>query len=347
MTGGYIRGFDGLRAISVLLVLFTHLGAYHWLPEDAFIRQRVWRLMSGDTGVNIFFTLSGFLITRLLLREHARTGTIALRRFYIRRFLRLTPPFVVFVLINLVLALAGVFDTWLPGILISFVYLYNFIPTTYYDSALGHTWSLAVEEQFYLFWPLVLRSLGRRGVNLVMLLLITASAVVFLLLPDLVLPISRTGIKLDDLFHGRRLFVPAVGAIMVGAAVAVHPLRSFGAWARTPVVFGLLFLAPLWVPVALLEMVPLIQAAGVGLLLVWIIEHQTSSVVAFLEWRPMAYIGRISYGIYLYHVIFMGMGPGAGLIPVFPWNVLAALAFAVLSYELMERRFLTLKDRFR
>ncbi|MFT3885692.1 MAG: acyltransferase family protein [Flavobacteriales bacterium] len=96
---GHIRGFDGLRAISITMVVASHHGLFQLLPHTSFIRDRIIPLFAGVTGVNIFFTLSGFLITRLLLQEQDRKGTIQLRRFYIRRFLRLTPPFLLFFLL--------------------------------------------------------------------------------------------------------------------------------------------------------------------------------------------------------------------------------------------------------
>src|SRR6476661_8597167 len=94
----YIKGFDGLRGISIILVLLNHL----WLPqafsEDSFLRKNYF-LFSGNAGVMIFFTLSGFLITLLLLREKMGNGQINFRKFFTRRFLRLLPPLIIFYLI--------------------------------------------------------------------------------------------------------------------------------------------------------------------------------------------------------------------------------------------------------
>jgi peptidoglycan/LPS O-acetylase OafA/YrhL len=347
MTAGHIRGFDGLRAISIILVIITHLGIYHDLPEHHFIRVRMWPLFSGGTGVNIFFTLSGFLITRLLILEKLRTGSIDLKRFYVRRFIRLTPPFILFMVINIVLVLFGFFKITAFGMLVSFFYLYNFIPTTLYNGHLGHTWSLAVEEQFYLFWPLIMNFLSRKIIYYIAFSLIIISAVVLIFISDIEIPGTRTGIKLADAFHGSRLFIPAVGPIMIGSVFALFHERMSILPPKLIWCAPILYLFPLWSPISIIEIAPIIQSFGVGLILIWIVVHPQAPFISVLEWSPLAYIGRISYGIYLYHVIFMGMGRGAGLIPVFPWNVLISILFAVVSYEFMERRILRLKDRFR
>ncbi len=329
------------------MVLVTHLGAFHSLPDQHFIQDRLWRLCSGETGVNIFFTLSGFLITRILLLEFHSTGKIDLKKFYIRRFLRLTPPLIVFIIINMVLSYIGIFDIWIPGLFFSFIYLYNFIPTTLYDIHLGHTWSLAVEEQFYVFWPLVLRTLTRHMTFIVMFIIIIISSIVLIYLNDIIIPGTRTGIKLNDLFHGNRLFIPAVGPIMIGSLFGFLEMRKIYHNRNLILSSIFLFIFPIWSPTSILEVSPVFQSVGTGLMLMWMMRNEHAKLITILEWDPLAYIGRISYGIYLYHVIFMGMGRGAGLIPNFPLDLFMSIIFAVVSYEFMERRILRLKDRFR
>src|SRR5471030_2238740 len=92
----YIRGYDGLRAISILMVMSSHLGLFSLLPNNDYIQNRLWLIISGTTGVNIFFTLSGFLITRILVQEKLAFKKISFKNFYIRRFLRLLPPLIIF-----------------------------------------------------------------------------------------------------------------------------------------------------------------------------------------------------------------------------------------------------------
>lgn len=347
MIAGYIRGFDGLRAISIILVVLTHLGVHEDLPEQQFIRDRLWGLFSGATGVNIFFTISGFLITRSLIAEKLRDGTVDLKKFYLRRFLRLTPPFVLFMIINIFLVLLGCFKIPISAFLISFLYLYNFIPTTMYNGHLGHTWSLAVEEQFYLLWPFVIKKVSKKSIYLIIFTIILVSYMIAITLNDIIIPGTRTGIKLNDAFHGSRLFIPAVGPIMVGSFFAlVHDRNKLVS--KMWIWFApILYAFPLWSPVSLIEASPIIQSMGTAITLTWILLHQQAQIISALEWPPLAYVGRISYGIYLYHVIFMGTSRGSGLIAGYPWNVIVSILFAILSYELMERPLLRWKDRFR
>lgn len=352
-AAGHIRGFDGLRGLSIILVLLRHLAVEQWLPDVPLIRRLYWDLASGEAGVNIFFALSGFLITRLLLLEQRRSGSIDLRKFYVRRFLRLLPPLLVFLLISSVLLFTDRINIWAPGLLVSFFYLYNFIPSTHFDSELGHTWSLAVEEQFYLFWPFVLGAARRRTTVLVALSIVLLSMVAYVVLPVMVIPGSAHDTLLSSVFDVRRLFIPAVGTIMIGALTAIafhHRPQRLAGWCTRPwwmLAAFALYLSPLLLPPALRPAALIPQGIAVSMLLLRVMHRQDTLLTRLLEWTPLAYLGRISYGVYVYHVLFMGTAPGQGLIPMFPLNVVASLAFAMLSFELLERRVLRLKERFR
>ena len=147
----YMPGVDGLRALAVAAVVIYHLGA-GWLP-------------GGFLGVDVFFVISGYLITSLLLAEHRRTGRIELRRFWLRRARRLLPALflmIVVVLAVMVLVHPGEVARLHGAVLASFGYVANwyfaFANVPYFEqfgrpSVLQHLWSLAVEEQFYLLWP--------------------------------------------------------------------------------------------------------------------------------------------------------------------------------------------------
>src|SRR5665213_839715 len=155
----YIRGLDGLRAFSVLLVIASHMGILSTLPETPWFRDRFYLLFSSTQGVHIFFVISGFLITRLLLKERLETGRIHIKNFIIRRFLRLMPVLYLYLGIQAALMAAGIMTrNWL-GLLIAAFYMFNFAPRIVCSNELSHLWSLAVEEQFYLLWPLLLAGL--------------------------------------------------------------------------------------------------------------------------------------------------------------------------------------------
>ncbi|MBK9419932.1 MAG: acyltransferase [Flavobacteriales bacterium] len=351
-ASSHIKGFDGLRAISIILVILTHMSVLDYLPDTAFFQGRFHPLVSGVTGVNIFFTLSGFLITRILIREQARTGKINLRSFYARRFLRLTPPFILFLVLLLIGTAFGVYTVYPIGLLLSFAYLYNFIPHFLLNGQLSHTWSLAVEEQFYLVWPFLITLLPHRRLAFAALAAVALAVLAAYVLPGLSFPHNGHVYTLQDTFFVSRWFFPAAGPIMVGAFMAVLLFKRPAACrhlALSSLAFPLsaaLFLSPLYLPVALLPMAFVIQAAGVAVLLLAIMERQEGALTRLLEFRPLAYLGKISYGVYLYHVLATSTGAAGATVKSAPLSILLFMGLAIASYELYEKPILKLKARF-
>ena len=157
----HIASLDGLRGLSILLVLWAHISRTHGFPwaTDSHVVASL-----GDLGVRVFFVISGYLITRLLLAERDKTGTVSLRGFYIRRVYRIFPAFYVFIGVIAALAWAGAI-TLEPGDLLhalTFSMNHHIVKSWW----VGHLWSLSVEEQFYLTWPalnLRVRGQGRHA----------------------------------------------------------------------------------------------------------------------------------------------------------------------------------------
>jgi peptidoglycan/LPS O-acetylase OafA/YrhL len=149
---GHLRPLDGLRALSILWVMLFHCGWYSVgaVSDDRYVRLLLSRWMlpvwRGDFGVDVFFTLSGFLIAGMLVDERERTGRLRLELFYVRRLLRLWPALVVAVVLDVALVGDHVDMTWA-----NLLYVSNFVPIA--EAAMGWTWSLAIEEQFYLLGP--------------------------------------------------------------------------------------------------------------------------------------------------------------------------------------------------
>jgi hypothetical protein len=169
-----IPSLDGVRAIAVTLVFTWHLLAHADLPL-------IWRVDYGNLGVRVFFIISGFLITSLLLAERERTGKISISNFYVRRVFRIFPAYYVFLLVMAVLLPTGRLVLHKVDFLPSAAFFSDY--ETPHD-ALGHTWSLAVEEQFYLLWPGVIVLLGlRRAFYVCVALLVIAPT--FRMLVDL------------------------------------------------------------------------------------------------------------------------------------------------------------------
>jgi len=145
MPTEYRRDLDGLRAIAVGLVIVTHA---RW----------PWTNNGGDMGVTAFFVLSGFLITTILVGQQQRTGRIEVLRFYRRRFIRLAPALVGLLVFTLAFGLVIGWPTqWQVGIASCLAYVSNWVQVANVNiDPLGHTWSLAIEEQYYLLWPAIL-----------------------------------------------------------------------------------------------------------------------------------------------------------------------------------------------
>jgi peptidoglycan/LPS O-acetylase OafA/YrhL len=230
----------------------------------------------------------------------------------------------------------------------SFFYVYNFVPNAYYSGELGHTWSLAIEEQFYLIWPFLLGFVrSRRSLAWVLGGIIGLCLISIYLLPQ---------IEAFDHFKVRRWFIPAAGPIVIGSAVAMWYHWQGSLWnkkwfqsRRLMLLALILFISPLYLPRPLLGASFMVTALGVAMFLVWVIHNQSNSLVNRLESRPLSYIGRISYGLYVYQGLFLTTGPTEDgmFIQRFPWNLLLLVLVAPISYKFLEKPALRIKDRFR
>jgi len=349
-----IAGLDGLRALAVVSVVLTHYGAFANLEKSPFLP-----LFHGVTGVRAFFVLSGFLITRLLLQEHEQNGRISYGDFVARRALRIFPLYFLFLLLASLLFVAGYWKTNPAGLTYAWLYVYNFVPPTLYDPLLAHTWSLAVEEHFYLLWPLALLILVPRERALIGFILVTAVAsfASFVIL--------KRGIGVSGFFLERWTVVAAF-SLLIGclASVLAHfqGASAFMRFCRSNA--GLLVAATLFAVPALLFIAPTleghvlpvytasaVQSLGIAGVVLWIASRQDSAAVTVLEFMPLRYLGTISYGIYIWQGFFLAVSPLRD--PQEAWPPSPALGlvgiaiFAPLSYHYFERRFLAMKARFK
>jgi peptidoglycan/LPS O-acetylase OafA/YrhL len=352
-----IKGFDGLRGLALIAVFLQH---YTTLGRD---------LETGGYGVWLFFALSGFLIVRILRGEReqveARQATTAsaLGRFFWRRTLRIMPTY--YLALGLFTALGALhlvhdFD-WRAA-----PYHYAYLSNLYFGfvaeawtGRFGHLWSLAIEEQFYLLAaPLLLFSPSRWARPL------CAATVAAAVGCDLLL---RTGgaSAMELYTHSLTNF----GALAFGGSVGLGLPRRSGQGANSwPGLVALALIVGLLVGFQRVGLFPagaatLVAAAPFwgatllsGLALAGVYLNQASRLVRALEWAPLAYFGRVSYGFYLYHNLLPRrlverVSHWAG----YDWRVhelveaavafVLALALAALSWALIERRLLWLKDR--
>ncbi|MCO5259106.1 MAG: acyltransferase [Crocinitomicaceae bacterium] len=341
----YIKGFNAVRAFSVLLVVLTHLDLSDWIPNTDFVMSRVWPMMSGEFGVLTFFVLSGYLITSILLHEKEKNGRISLKNFYIRRALRLFPPLILFFVLMGIVYTAGYMSDAVYSVLYGVFYLYNYVPRTIYFSEMGHLWSLGVEEQFYILWPLILlyvkklEMVKRIGYVLIAISCVFAFVVAYY--------------ALFQNYYPTRWFIPASTSIIVGCLMAIlnftQPDKA-RKWALSPYTFLLILLTysfTLYVPPIFVSLGFFFRSIAVGLVLLIIVHSQDKKWVNVLEFKPLAYIGIISYGIYIYQGFFLRTGGGSEIwFQKFPLNIILAVALAIVSYEFIEKPILKFKKKF-
>jgi len=339
-----VPGLDGVRALAIAMVLCSHSVIY-----DEFTWLRGIGLEFGYTGVAVFFVLSGYLITRLLLREERATGGISLRLFYVRRALRLFPALWLYLLVVGALWLWNYFpDHPWHSFVTSLLYVRNLIGRGHETD---HLWSLSLEEQFYLIWPLIIvwlpqRNRARLAIALVGIVLITwwrhfAAA---------------KGLANEGALYIRsdfRFDAPLIGCA-VALVEAMRP-RSLALWNATPLRSNLLAAGGL---IGLLGWCGVRAYGGVGAgvnasvvsgLSVALLLSQTGRpgwLSRLFSRPPLVAIGKISYGIYLWQQLFLGHKiAGLSGIRTFPLGLLATLAAALVSFYLLEKPLLRLKDR--
>lgn len=333
---------DGVRALAVLLVAGVH--------------ARPKLLPGGSIGVDVFFVLSGFLITTLLLEELDTNGRIHFGRFYARRALRLLPALagllVAVVVWAVVVASPGTRHDALREVVAAASYTRNMpwwdgVPGT----LLGHTWSLALEEQFYLVWPVLLALLVRprrsaRGLT-----------VLFVLLWVVVGALRLAEVAGPGLF-----WVQRPEALLLGAAVALTRRRHATAWvaprarsmATAGVVAGALGLVglALWDDADRMFGVGFSLAAVAAVLLVLgLVVLEERGVGGWFARRPVVLFGRMSYGFYLWHMPVLRWVDdrlvGRSAMVRLPLGLGLALLATAVSYRVLEQPALRWKDRFR
>ena len=344
--------FDGLRCLCILAVVWHHS------PDDLDLARVFPAVRMGFLGVDLFFVISGFLIVMLLLRERERTGTVSLRNFWIRRSLRIFPVYfgllaVLALLFSTVMkhgSQASEFFDSLPWLL---TYTSNWAAI---GGIMGITWSLSAEEQFYAVWPPIERW-APRVVPFALAGLIGLSQAIHFGLFDG--PMARLGFgPYEPVMLRQTTFTP----ILLGVAAA-HLMHSPASFARVAQLLG-----HRAVPVLLLLAIVVASCLFPDdlrgwprltmhlLMVAWVLScvvREDHALRAFLTLRPVARIGVLSYGIYLYHLIaadvvtrVLAKLPFTVPMLALAGNVVLSVGIAHLSHRFYERHWLALKERF-
>lgn len=346
LQSNYVPGFDGIRGLSIALVLFSHSVIYQEFTDFQSLGHA-----AGSAGVTLFFVLSGFLITTLLIREEDQTGKISLSSFYLRRAFRLFPALWLFLSVVFVFWAAGRLPhhPW-HSFVTSLLYVRNFIGRGHETD---HLWSLSIEEQFYILWPVVfLRLRQRNGLRLAIalssLLAVTTwrSYASNMSLVSAGILYVRTDFRIDAPLYGC--------ALALVRRVAPRPgewLTSTGM--RTSLLAGSA-IAGLSVYILFeigSRIGPGIDSTAIclfGVILVLSQVGNQGSVSHFITWKPIVFLGQISYGVYLWQQLFLGFPiPGLESIRSFPVGLAATVVVATLSFHLVERPLNRVRDRLR
>ena len=345
---GRIPCLDGLRAVAILLVIFAH----SHFPGDHLLPLRALRGRCGFLGVQLFFVLSGFLITTLMLREVQRTGRVHLGHFYLRRALRILPVYAVYLLLLAILDACGSARFGGRHWLAAATYTVNFLPAPL-PSLMSHLWSLCVEEHFYLLWPLLMAVLPLRWcLRAIPACLAMAFLLRWILLAYPGVPIDLlTFTRIDDIAVGCGLaFLAREPAWRRRLDAFITPGRLvllLLVFAASQVCFSRVLGTSLLPPVVLrlgLAVANDINSLTIAVLM-WAVLSRPSGLWGRVLNHPAAVgLGVLSYSIYLWHVLVCANDRPAWLCS-FPQNLLCIFLAALLSYRLIEKPFLTWKDR--
>lgn len=289
---GKVPCLDGLRAVAIFAVLLSHFESHH-IPKA--IDDM------GHYGVTLFFVISGFLITLLLLRERRDTGKVSIRNFYHRRALRILPAYLVFLLGVAFLQMDGFVHLHMSDWIGALTYTSCFGDPFRSSWALGHTWSLSVEEHFYLIWPFLFAKLSRRSL-------------VRVLSGYLAFAVILRWLIWRGYIHGFKLeFASPVqmSSIVMGCILALVIAGDLAPKAKSVLTKrpNILLAVPIFLtlPFHFLSKnikTPLsdpVHAMVFAILIAWILYRKKEGIVqSCLNWKPLACIGILSYSIYLW-----------------------------------------------
>jgi peptidoglycan/LPS O-acetylase OafA/YrhL len=319
-----IPGLDGLRAISICLVMFNHVASA--FPLSSY----------GVFGVSVFFVISGFLITWLMCSEERKHGAVSIRSFYVRRALRILPPAFVFLAALQILGWLGLADVGRYDVFYCAVFVRNIFGSGVHSA---HFWSLSVEEQFYLAWPLLFILLRTNRLRLIF------ASGLFIVLPfwQHFVFVAHHGAQ----FVNPQRFDMRCGFILAGCALALanyHPrLVSILKRMASPIAGVAFALLCAW---AISPFFPLqaLSGAAAAASVAMVVNSAIQSRYGFLNWALFVWVGNLSYSIYLWQQVFC-LDSHLRWFGTFPVNVLSSIAVACGSFYLIEKPLAKLRSR--
>jgi peptidoglycan/LPS O-acetylase OafA/YrhL len=338
----YIPELDGIRGLTIGAVLLHHISTHYNTHWPSYLGPFAPAAVFGWVGVDVFFLLSGFLITAILLR--AQPGLQAAKDFYIKRALRIWPLY--YVLLGVMFLEVLVYRKSYP-VGLSVIFLQNFVPAWPALGTFNQTWSLCVEEHFYLLWPFAVFLLPRRMLPGVLVAILGLSPLLrwYAIEHGIALKLLYTAspFRFDSIALGSLIAVFITkGRLSIKTMQRVGPAAAILGGSLATWIF--LHHQEEWGQRSVFVYSWLALSSG-GVLLV-ALAFRNGLVGAFLRWPPLRYVGKISYGLYMLHPFVFGYialkmkGP-AGLAIA----LLMSFAAAILSWHFMETPILRLKSK--
>lgn len=351
MPGLKYPSLNGLRALSILFVILSHIQhQLAFVPGSVTFFKYVSFLVDGQLGVNVFFVISGFLITNLLLHEEAKTGEISLKNFYIRRILRIFPAYYFLLLVYFVFQLFHYIDiphrAWVTAV--TYTKYFNWKV----DYFTAHAWSLSIEEHFYLLWPLFL-SISHRSRKYFLYIIVILCPLIriyyWVFNPDLSWINSLTIFQRFD-------------SIAFGCLAALYQEKLTGFVLKNKkwlllltipwfLIYPLVTIANLrynmnieWIIAPLAGSIGTVTNAAITIIMLISVYYTRGIWFKFLNIKIMDQIGVLSYSLYLWQQFFTSdVSVGKH---IFPFNVILIFLAAIFSYNIIEKPFLKLKGKF-
>lgn len=348
-----IPSLNGLRAISIIIVILSHLKVNGFLPENFFFRYAGMIICNGALGVSVFFIISGFLITTLLIKEKEKNGFISLKKFYARRTIRIFPAYYFLLFVYFILTLFNYTQISTYGWIGALFYLRQFFQT--HEYLIGHLWSLSIEEVFYLIFPFLFIKVNKK-LNILLILLIVAVTIgrLFLFknpLPALSLTIF---VSADSLLIGCLMAINyewlisiinkiklikyiAVIVLVTSILINYYLYHLYGYGQNKALHISASFYA-------LFGSLGLVTNLSIATIILTSIT-QKDYWYKLLNTKVFNYAGMLSYSIYLWQQLFTDDRTYLHKLPVIVIFVII-FACALVSYYCIEKPFLKLKRRF-
>ena len=350
-----ISTLDGLRAFSIIMVILAH--AAPTIPSTISQNILFHYLANSHLGVRIFFVISGYLITKLLLAERAVNGFVNIKQFYIKRAFRIFPVFYLYILVIIgikVFFISDIFLEYLTPIFAGF-YLWNYkqliymgIPDSHGGWFFGHFWTLAMEEQFYLIWPLIFNKFKFDFLKKLVVIAICFMPILRIL-TYLLMPNSRGQIAMMLHTGGDTILIGCLGALMETTGTFTTILKF--AQKKLTIIFALTFMLLLSPILASKFGGGYTLSLGISLnnlcimLFIYYSIYTNGIIYKLLSNKFLIQIGLISYSIYIWQQLFLN-NIYQFWFNLFPQNIFIVFIIGFISYYCIEKPILSFRRKF-